>query len=71
MKKKTQKKVINKKTYQTHPKGVAALRECLNKWGSLTDVYRELDKKGKETTHRQNIGSTIYRRAYTLFQKTR
>ena len=40
------------------------------KWGSLTGVYRELDKKkGKETTHRQNIGSTIYRRAYTLFRR--
>ena len=56
-------------TYQTHPKGVAALRECLNKWGSLTDCYRELNIKGKETTHRQNIGRTPYRRAYTVFRR--
>ena len=47
-------------TYQTHPKGVAALRECLNKLGSLTDCYREFNSKGKETTHRlrQNIDKT-------------
>jgi hypothetical protein len=68
-KEKDSKRRDKQKTYQTHPKGVAALRECLKKWGSLTDVYRELDNKGKETTYRQNIGSTIYRRAYTLFRR--